>query len=219
MENLDIQKLWKQNETILEETRKLNLSLLKEVKIDKAKSSLNNLLFLPITTLLFYSIIATYAIYFALINLDIWYFWFSGAVVVFFSIWLIISSIIQLKQILSINFSDTIVELQKNLIQIKISVVRNLRIVTWLLPFSPFVGIFTLKTLFGFDLMSLMNFNMLMSFGISTVILEIISLLLLKALRRKNINKKWLNWILQSSGSQVNEALQFLDDIENFETK
>ena len=103
MENIEIQKLWKQNETLLEKTRKLNFSVLKEVKLDKIKRSLNNLLFLPISTLLFYTITASYAIYFVLINLQVWYFWFSGAVVAFFSVWLVISSIIQLKKILSIN--------------------------------------------------------------------------------------------------------------------
>jgi len=65
--------------------------------------------------------------------------------------------------------------------------------------------------------MDILSYNIIVSFGIVTILLEIISLLLLRALRPKNINKKWLNWLLQGSGSQVEEALGFLGQIREFE--
>jgi hypothetical protein len=217
MKNTEIQNLWRQNEAILEKNRNLNFTILKEVKLEKVKRSLNNILFLPISTLLFYTITASYSLYFAITHLNVWYFWFSGAVVTFFSIWLVISSIIQLKKILAINYNDSVIKLQKDLVQIKTSIIRNLRIVAWLLPFSPFIGIFVIKTLLNFDLMSLINFRILLSFGFITILLEILSLYLLNVLKPKNIQKSWLNWWLQGSGSQVDKALTFLADIRNFE--
>lgn len=217
MENIEIQNLWRQNETILEKNRNLNFTILKEVKLDKVKRSLNNLLFLPISTLMFYTTTASYSLYFAIMHLKVWYFWFSGTVVAFFSVWLVISSIILLKKILAINYNDSVIKLQKDLIQIKTSIIRNLRIVTWLLPFSPFIGIFVIKTVLNFDLMSLINFKILLSFGFTTILLEILSLYLLNVLKPKNLQKKWLNWWLKGSGSQVDTALSFLEDIRNFE--
>jgi hypothetical protein len=217
MENLDIQNLWKQNETLLEANRKLNLILLKEMKLDKAKSSLFGLLFLPITTLIFYTIIGFYAIYFAVEHAQFWYFAFSGAVVTFFSFWLVWSSIKQLKLILSIDYTEAVVKIQQKLSMLKTAIVLNFRIVAWLLPFGPFVGLFFVKAIFNIDLMVLLNFNMIISFGIATIILEIVSLLSLRALHQKRFDSKWLNWLLLGSGSQINDALQYLKSIEDFQ--
>lgn len=219
MEHIDIQNLWKQSEALLEENRKLNLTLLKEIRLDKAKSSLKRLFFLPISTLLFYNVVGFYAIYFAITNAEHWYFAFSGTIVAFFSFWLVCTSINQLKLILSIDYTDAVVNIQKKLATLKVAIVQNLRVVAWLLPFGPFVGLFICKALFNIDVMTLLNFNMLISFGISTILLEIISLMLLNALQTKRINTKWLNFLLQGSGSQVNEALHYLKTIEDFQTE
>lgn len=217
MENLDIQNLWKQNETLLEANRKLNLTLLKEMKLDKVKSSLFGLLFLPISTLIFYTIIGFYAMYFALKHAQFWYFAFSGAVVLFFSFWLVWSSIKQLKLMLSIDYTEAIVKIQKKLAILKTAIVQNLRIVVWLLPFGPFVGLFFVKAIFNIDLMALLNFNMIIPFGIATIILEVVSLLLLRVLHQKRFDSKRLNWLLLGSGSQVNDALKYLKSIEDFQ--
>ena len=219
MEKISLQEIWKQNEMVLENTRSLNLALLKEVKLDKVKRSLNNLLFLPISTMVFLGLVASYAIYFAVENLENWYFIFSGGVVAFFSVMLVVSSIMQLIQILTIDYNELVLKLQKDISRIKLSVVYNLKIVAWLLPFGAFVGLFVIKALFNFDMMILVNFNLILSVGITTIILEILSLLLLRALKPKNANKKWLNWLLRGSGSQVNEALRFLGQVEDFETE
>jgi hypothetical protein len=217
MEHIDIQNLWKKSEALLEANRKLNLTLLKEIKLDKAKSSLNNLLFLPISTLLFYTIIGFYAMYFTVEYSEQWYFSFSGAIVVFFSFWLAWTSIKQLQLISSIDYTEAIINIQKKLAKLKTAIIKNLRIIAWLLPFGPFIGIFFFKSLFNLDVMSLLNYNMLISFGVITVILEMISLLLLKALHPNRKHTKWLNWLLQGSGSQINDALQYLKSIEDFQ--
>jgi len=217
MKDLSIQEIWQQNELLLDSTRKLNVSLLKEIKLDKARASLKRLLFLPISTLVFYLLIASYALYFVMVHAEKWYFVFSGAVVVLFSLMLVVTSIQQLKRILSVNYEAPVLQLQRDVVKIKTAVISNFRIGAWLLPFGPFVGLFVVKALFGFDLVELINFNMIISFGFVTILLEILSLLLLRALRPKNINKKWLNWLLQGSGSQVDEALGFLQQIETFE--
>jgi len=219
MKNISIEDIWKQNELVLENSRTLNLSLLKEVKTDKAKSSLKRLLFLPISTMLFFLITASYAMYFIVENLDKWYFVFSGGIVVLFSILYVASSLIQLKRIISVDYNAPVLKLQEDISKIKTAVVRNLRIAAWLFPFAPFIGLFLAKAVFNFDLTTLLNYNMITTFGIITILLEIVSLLLLRALRPKNINKKWLNWLLQGSGSQVDEAFGFIKQIEEFESE
>lgn len=31
------------------------------------------------------------------------------------------------------------------------------------------------------------------------------------------MDKKWVNWLIQGSGSQINEAIDFVKEIEEFE--
>ena len=217
MENLNLLEIWKQNESLLDQSIKLNTKLLKEVKLDQAKSSLQRLLFLPVSTLVFFILAASYSLHFAVTHHATWYFAFSGAVVTFFSLLFILSSARQLRQILSIDYHAPVVKLQKRMAQIKVSVVHNLRIAAWMLPFSPFIGLFFFKVLFEVDLAAAVNFNTLVVVGVLTIVLEMISLVIQRALRPKNINKKWLNWFLQGSGSQVDQALGFLNQLRDFE--
>lgn len=219
MESINIQDLWKQNEQLLESTRKLNGTLLREIKLDKSKSSVKRLLFLPIGTLIFYSFLALYALYFTVAHWGTWYFMLAGGAIAFFSTWFVIASIGQLKRILSLDYDVPIVTLQRKLVQLKIAIVQNLRIAAYLLPFGPFVGLFFFKVIFDIDLMEVLNYNMIVSFGIVTIVLEIMSFLILRALRPKNSSKKWLNWLLQGSGNQVDEALGFLEQIKEFENE
>lgn len=217
MENLTIQELWSRQEAHLEETRTFNAEILREVKTDKARSSLRSLLFLPISTLLFFVLLAAYAAYFAASHLDSWYFIFSGGVVAFFSVLLVVSSIRQLYWILSFNTAAPIVQMQKAASKLKLAVVQNLRIAAMTLPFSPFIGVFAAKVLLGVDIVASMAFSVILSFGILMIALEVVSWFILRALRPKNFNKPWLNWLLQGSGSQVDEAMGFLGQIEDFE--
>ncbi len=217
MENDSIQEIWRQNEALLDNSRQLNLSLLKEVKLDKAQSSLRSLLFLPVSTGIFFTFAAFYALNFVIMHMSSWYFAFSGSVVAVFSIMYLVSSIKQLTHILSVDYEAPVVKLQKKMVQIKTSVITNLKIVAWALPFSPFIGLFLIKVLFNFDMTTLLNFHLIIAFVMITLLLGLFSSFILRALRRKNLHKKGLNWFLQGSGNQVDEALGFLHQIEEFE--
>jgi hypothetical protein len=219
METSNIIEIWKQHENLLENTRKLNITLLKEVKLEKVRSRLKNLLFLPVSTLIFYTIVASYGLYFTLMQSGTWYFAFSGAVVSLFSVLYIMASIRQLKHILSVDYNAPVLILQKDISRIKSVVVTNLRIAVWLLPFGPFVGLFIIKALFNFDITTIIDLNMITSFGIVTILLEIAALLIARYLKPQNSNKKRVNWLLQGNGSQVDEALGFLNQIREFENK
>lgn len=203
----------------LQEIRKQHLSLLREVKLDKAASALRSLLFLPLSTLVFFTFTASYSLFFVVSQWESWYFAFSGAVVAFFSVLYMIVSIRQLQQILSLRYSEPILALEKDISRIKSSVVDNLSIAVWLLPFGPFVGVFFFKVFFNFDLTSIVSLDFLASFGLITILLEVISLLLLKAFSAKNLDKKWLNSLLRGNGSQVDEALAFVHQAKESELK
>ncbi len=83
------------------------------------------------------------------------------------------------------DYNAPVLKLQKDISKIKTAVVRNLRITVWLFPFAPFIGLFLAKPVFNFDLTTPLNYNMITMFGIITILLEIVSLFLLRALRQK----------------------------------
>ena len=216
MNDSKMQALWAQHETQLQQTRRLQLDLLREVKLDKARSTLRSLYFLPASTLAFFTYLAGYAAYFTAQNLQVWYFAFAGLLVTSVSVAFCWSSIRQLQRLVSLDYQAPIVQLQGDLSRLKTSVVTNLRIAAWVLPFGPFVGLFVAKSLLGIDLAELTNSAVLVSLGMVTLILEVGVMLILRAFRQKNLDRPWINWLLQGNGSQIDEAQRFLEQIEAF---
>ncbi|MFO7934187.1 MAG: hypothetical protein R6U78_08895 [Bacteroidales bacterium] len=95
--------------------------------------------------------------------------------------------------------------------------VDNLRTAAWILPFSSFIMIFFFQVLFGLDLAASLSFGMVVVYSVVSVLLAVLSLIITRALRPENLHKRWVNWLLTGSGSQVDEALGFLDRIREFE--
>lgn len=214
-----IQDIWKQHETALIESRELNITLLKEIKIDKAKSSLRRLLYLPISSTVFYSFVLVASLGFIIDNWSVWHLALSGTVISLFSFSFIVLSIKQLWQILSIDYDTRIVTLQKNISLIKSSVIDNLRLANWIIPCFPFVTIFLFKVLWDVDIVANLSHQMLYVYGAIIVLLVVVSTVISLLLKPQNSNKKWMRWLLQGSGSQVDEAVAFLEEVRAFEKK
>jgi len=197
--------------------QELYQTLRKEVKLQQAESALMKLLFLPISTLVFFVIVASYGLYFVVEFWETWYFAFSGSVVAVFSILYTLLSIRQLRQILFIDYNAPVAKIQQSTAQIKPSMVDNLRLAAWLFPFAPFVGVFVAKALFDFDLTTIVSVDFIATFGVITIILEIISLVMLKVFNSKNSDAKWMKWLLAGSGSQIDESLDHLNQINEYD--
>ena len=216
---MDIEQLrdaWQNQEQKLEATRSLNIAVLKELKLDKAKSKINQLLFLPISSLLFFILLIGYAVQFLIRNLEIWYFTFSASIILLFSFAFVFSSVRQLHGILSLDYQQPITILQRQLSNLKLSILINLKIAAAILSFSPFVGIFVLKVLFDFDATEFISLQQIWIFAGITIILQILALFFSAKLKSKKTGKNYLNWLLQGNGSQIEEAKSFLAEIEDF---
>jgi len=216
---MDIDQLrnaWQQQEEKLEATRALNVKILKELKLEHTKSKIKRLLCLPVSTLLFCCFIICYATIFIISNFGTWYFVFSGIVILFFAFAFVFSSVHQLRIILSLDYQQPITILQRELSKLKLSVIYNLKIAAAVLPFSPFIGIFTIKAILNFDITEIISLRQVLIFAGITVILQLISLFFSAKLSAKNKDKNYMNWLLKANGSQINEAKSFLSEIEDF---
>lgn len=210
-------EIWQQHSAQIEQNSKLNIKLLREVNLDKTKSSVKSTLFLPVSTLLFYSIILILSLQFCFEHLNQFHLLGSGITVSIFSGLFIQSSILQLKNIHSINYDAPLLELQTDLSNLKLSLLRNLRIALWTLPFYPAIIIVLSQSLWQVDIVShLPNHFILTHLGI-------MSILLISVFHFSNnilphhLNHKWVNFLLLGNGSQVDEALKFVEEIKEFE--
>ena len=184
--------------------------------MEHTKSKIKRLLCLPVSTLLFCCFIICYATIFIISNFGTWYFVFSGIVILFFAIAFVFSSVHQLRIILSLDYQQPITILQRELSKLKLSVIYNLKIAAAVLPFSPFIGIFTIKAILNFDITEIISLRQVLIFAGITVILQLISLFFSAKLSAKNKDKNYMNWLLKANGSQINEAKSFLSEIEDF---
>ena len=216
MENIELQQLWKEHSNQLESNRKLNLALLSEVKLDKARKQVNKILFLPISTLLFYSIMSIYCIAFAYTNSDKWYFVLSGILLSIFSLLFTATSTQQVVRILSLDYGKPLIGLQSELTKLKVSILSNLKIATWLLPFYPAFIILLSKSVFNLNFVEMIPSYMLLVYAAISLFLGWVSWKVNQELSERNLDSKWLKVLLRGNGNQIDKALGFIDQIDAF---
>jgi hypothetical protein len=219
MDPSQLQSLWQQHETALTAQRQLNLHLLREINLGQAKASLRRLLFLPVSSLLFFGLVAAYALHFLFLHGQAWYYLVSGSLVLLFSTLLVLASIRQLYRLLTVDFQAPVVTLQRKLARLKSVMVDGLRIAAWALAFAPFFGVFIAQALFGFDLVANQATGLTGALFVLSLVLGLGAWLFSRALRPGNLHQQWINWLLAGSGSQVEEAMGFLGEIQAFEAE
>ena len=214
---MKLQEAWARHETILEKNRKLNLELLRKVNLKSAKSKVNRLVWQNVATIIFYSLTALYFIKFTVDHWSVWYFVLSGFLITGWCLAIAYGAVKQLRLILSIDYSRPLTELQKTLAKIKLVVVKNLRLAGWALPFYWAFMIVFFEILSGTDIIEHADRAWLIRNGLLSIGFIGLAIFIHQKLNEENLDKKWINWLLQGSGSQLNEAQVFLKEIEDFE--
>jgi hypothetical protein len=216
MDLSNLQQTWKRLEDKLEKSNRLNLELLRKVNLDRAQNKLKNLVWQQAITIAFYLLAGSYFIHFSATHLENWHYVIAGGILAAWSFIASASAIHQLQLILTIDYSMPVLQLQKRLISIKTTIIKNLRIAVWVLPFYMAFVVWISELFFGIDFIAITDTSALSwNFILSGLLIPVVWWMHRK-LNPKNADKKWLNWLLQGSGSQVNEALEFLKEIDEF---
>jgi hypothetical protein len=216
MNELDnLKKLWQEQEQKLEQSMALNLSLLKETKLDKAQNQLVSLIWMSSLTAAFYIAALWYFVFFAFHNLDNWHFVLAGGILTVWSGAIALGSILQLKSILTLDYAKPVAELQKQLQEIKFTIIRFLRLALMIIPFYLVFLEVIFQVMFNVDFVALMD--PLWVILQPVVLLPIVIWLYIK-LSPKNAEKKWMNWLLQGNGSQIKSAQNFIQEINQLQT-
>lgn len=128
------------------------------------------------------------------------------------------TSIHELSLVLAIDYGDSIPVLQKKLIDLKLTIVKYLRLSVWVFPlyFGFIMLIFDL--FFGIDIVAKGDPTWLLANGIFSIVVFIpMAIWMHTKLTTKNVNKPWMQKILGGNGRQVNDALSLLKEIEAYD--
>lgn len=214
---IDIEKIqgtWIEHEKKLEKSWKLNLELLRKVNVRSAQSKLTSLIWMNALTLIFYQAVLWFSVYFIAFHSTNMASFISGLTLIIWSGIISLGAVIQLKLILEIDYSAPVTIVQKHLQKVKIAIVHFIRMAFLILPVYIVFPVILFDILFDISLVHLMDPAWMI---IQTLVLVFPTIWIYRNFSPKNVNKKWINWLLQGNGSQINEAQRFLNEIEVFE--
>jgi len=217
MEKLDIINLWKTQDAKIEQSLAINKLLLKEIIGQKAESSLKGLVKLAtagIIAFIFYLLILGYALFYAISNYSSAsnYFIISMSVITLINIKGFADYIKHLAWTKNINYNGSVLDIQKRLSKLQLSIINHSKIMTLQFPF--WTTFYLSDSWFPQDI------------GIPYIIFQItltgsfiyLSYWLYHIHKPESLNKKWFrNLIAGSGGKSVGKAIEFYREMEEFE--
>lgn len=217
MENIDFINIWKEQNAKIEKTLAINKILLKESIGRKAESALGNLVMLKtagIIAFVLYLILLGYILVYALSNYTSAsnYFIVSVAAIALINLKGFTDYIKELAWAKNINYDGSVMEIQKQLSKIQLSIINHSKIMSLQFPF--------------FTTFYLSNNWFPQEVGLPYIIFQIVitgsfiylSYFLYTNSKPENLNKKWFrNLIAGSGGKSVEKAIEFYKEMEAFE--
>ncbi|MNK03947.1 hypothetical protein D3C87_218000 [compost metagenome] len=217
MENIELIDIWKTQNAKIEQTLTINKILLKETVARKAESSLQGLIKLKtagIVAFVFYLLLLGYALFYAISNYSSSsnYFIVSIAAIALINVKGFVDYIKHLAWAKHLNYNGSVMEIQKQLSKLQLSIIDHAKIMCLQFPF--FTTFYLSNKWFPQDV------------GLAYIIFQIIltgsfiylSYWLFKNHKLENLEKKWFrNLIAGSGGKSVEKAIEFYKEIEEFE--
>lgn len=216
LENL--QNLWASIDQKLDRTWKLNLEVIRQTNLNQVRSKMSSLIWVKGFTLAFYLLFTLLFIGFAAANWPAPNMVVTGILFAAWTLAIAVASVHELSLIRSIDYSEPVTVLQKKLGQLRLTIIRYLRLCVWILPLNFGFIILFFKVLWGVDIVDVGNTAwMIGNITFSLVVFVPLAVWLHRKLSPENAHKPWMNRVLRSNGSQITEALTFLKEIEKFE--
>ena len=217
MENIELINIWKEQNAKIEKTLTINKLLLKETISQKAESALNGLVRLTtagIIAFVFYLLLLGYILFYAISNYSSAsnYFIVSMSAIALINIKGFADYIKHLAWTKHINYNGSVMQIQKQLSKLQLSIINHSKIMILQLPF--WTTFYLSDSWFPQDIgftYILFQIAIIGSFIYLTYWLYINH-------KSENFNKKWFrNMIAGSGGKSVEKALEFYKEIEEFE--
>ena len=217
MENIEFINIWKEQNSKIEKTLEINRLLLKEAIGRKAESTLKGLINLKtsgIVAFVFYLLLLGYALFYSITNYSSAnnYFIVSVLAIALINLKGFADYIKHLAWAKNINYDGSVMEIQKQLSKLQLSIIDHAKIMCLQFPF--------------FTTFYLSNNWFPQEVGLPYIIFQItltagfiyFSYWLYKNNKPENLNKKWYrNLLAGSGGKSVAKAIEFYKEVEAFE--
>ena len=218
MELEALKSIWSDLDQKLDRNWKLNMEVIRNTNLDKAKGKMRSLVFVISTAIAFYGVFAMYLAHLAATSWNSWSVVASCVTLGIWSLAIVIASIHELVMINEVNYSESIILVQKKVTNIKLAIIKYMRIGAWILPFHFAFVILFFKILFDVDIVEVGDKIWLLSnLAIGVVVFLPAAIWIHRKLSPENADKDWMNAVLQGQGSQINDAIKFMDEIRSFE--
>jgi uncharacterized membrane protein len=216
MGETDFVLLWKEHYEKIDQSLHLNRKLLEYTISEKAEKTLRSLVrskMMGMAAGVLYMLLLGIPLFFAVMHYRpaANYFIVSIGAIFLINIKAIYDYIRHLALINSINYDDSVVEIQQKLNRLQLSIARHVKIMFLQLPF------WTTFFLSGSWFPSQVNIGYVILQIFVTLIFTIAAIFLYRNLTPKNMEKKWVRSILSGAGGKkVRKAIAFYKEIEAF---
>ncbi|NBG67064.1 hypothetical protein [Acidiluteibacter ferrifornacis] len=216
MENIELINIWKEQNSKIEKTLRINQILLKETINTKAQNSLKSLIRLKtsgIIAFVFYLFLLGYALTYSITNYSasLNYFIGSVSIIALINVKGFADYIKHLTWTNTINYDGSVLEIQQQLSKLQLSIINHSKIMCLQFPF--FTTFYLSDNWFPNEV----GTGYLIFQSILTLSFLYLSYWLYKQHTIENLNKAWFrNMLAGSGGKSVMKAIQFYNEMEEF---
>ncbi len=220
METIELKKLWGKYDAKLSENWSLNMRIIKEINLQKTKSSMLNLIILKILSLIFQFTVVIFLANFILENYQNIWLTIPAYIATILTYIALIWNFYQLGLIITIKYDDPIVTIQRKIEQLKIQKLRYNKFIFY--ASYPYVYLMAI-TVLHIDL-TYLSIKWLVPNLIITILWLPFCYWLIKKYNTENIRSDFWKSLSRDStltpnsvSKSLNKSLDFLEEIRIFE--
>jgi len=218
MEAVELNKIMEAYDNKLDKTLRLNLSSMNELQLEKPQNSTKKILRYRISEVVIFSFLALFLGWYIANNLDQSHLVISGIILHVFTLIALVGSIGQVVLLQQIDFSKPIVEIRKKIELVNSHELLFVKLIFLSAPVWWSYAIVGLDLFLGFDIYVHLEQDFVVRYLVINFLLIIPLVWILNKLSYKNLHIKWVRKTIRFfTGTKTMKALEFLNDIEEFE--
>lgn len=218
MEALELKKIIDAYDNKLDKTLHLNISSMNELQLEKPQNSTKKILRYRIFEVVIFSFLAMFSGWYIANNLDQTHLVISGIILHVFTLVALVGSIGQVVLLQQIDFSKPIVEIRKKIELVNSHSLLFVKLVFLSAPVWWAYAIVAIDLFLGVDFYLYLDSDFVLRYLVINFLLIIPLLWVFNKLSYKNLHIKWVRKTIRLfTGTKTMKALEFLNDIEEFE--
>lgn len=218
MEAVELKKILEAYDNKLDKTLSLNISSMKELQLEKPKNSTKKLLMYRVFEVVLFSLLAMFLGWYIANNWDQTHLAISGVIVHVFTLVTLVGSIGQVVLLRQIDFSKPIVEIRKKIELVNSHGLLFIKLIFLSATVWWSYAIVAVDLFLGVDLYVHLEPDFVVRYLVVNFLLIIPLVWAFNRLSYKNLHIKWVRKTIGLfTGTKTMKALEFLNDIEEFE--